>query len=465
MNTLSNLLVGDRATLMPTAARTTHTYVVGQPGIGKSCALESWALQDILAGHGVAVIDPHGDLYRHLVEYLADKPKVRERVILIDPCDKRWTVSFNPLEAMKGLPQERLALFLTDIVVKIWKLEVGSAPRMIWLLTNSFLALSDLGLTLLDLPRFLMDASFRERLLPRLKNDAARSFFAYEFPQSPSAVHQWVTPVLNKIGGLIFDPDLRLMVAGHSTLNFRDVLDRKLVLLIHLPKGILGEGPSALMAAFLVAHLQKAALSRANTRERAPYYLYLDEFQNYTTDNINDILSESRKYGLSLTLAHQYLDQLPADMRSAVLSTTGTLCSFRVGYHDASHLAKEIFPASDFLRPTSPEFALHSVGNFPELIAREHHDPSNWDRLAHLLTNLPPRQFWVKRRGVLRPAKLRTLDVPERVLVPDLRTRIREFKDASGALYGQEKIRLQKELEKEQTETRENSQNVPLWGD
>src|SRR5690606_29192722 len=135
-------------------------------------------------------------------------------------------------------------------------------------------------------------------------------------PKSPAGIQQWITPVLNKIGSLIFDPDTRLLLAGRSSLNFRDVLDRKLILLVNLPKGRIGEGASALFGAFIVAHLQKAALARADSRYRTPFYIYLDEFQNYTTDNITDILSESRKYAMSLTLAHQYVDQLQPHLRS-----------------------------------------------------------------------------------------------------------------------------------------------------
>jgi hypothetical protein len=268
------------------AHRTTHTYVVGQPGTGKSRALESWALQDILAGRGVAVIDPHGDLFQHLVAHIATRPEVGERVILLDPCDRKWTVGFNPLEAIQGVSPERAALFLTDVIVKIWKLDTTTAPRMVRLLTHTFLALSCLGLTLLDLPRFLTDSDFRKHLLSRLANENARAYFAWEFPDHEGATHQWVTPVLNKIGGLLFDPDTRLMVAGHSTINFRHIVDRQRVLLVNLPKGIIGEGASALLGAFIVAHFQKAALSRASVSQRQPYYLYLDEFQNYTTDNI-----------------------------------------------------------------------------------------------------------------------------------------------------------------------------------
>ena len=139
------------------------------------------------------------------------------------------------------------------------------------------------------------------------------------------------------------------MLAGKPRITFRQIMDRQLVLLVHLPKGTIGEGASALMGAFIVAHIQKAALARADSPYRNIFYLYLDEFQNYTTDNIRDILSESRKYSLSMTLVHQYLEQLNPEIRSAVLNTAGAIACFRVGYQDGLHLAKEIFPNPEFL--------------------------------------------------------------------------------------------------------------------
>ena len=446
MSAFSRYLLGLTNSLLTPSQRATHTYVVGQPGTGKSRALESWALQDIRAGHGVAVIDPHGDLFQHLVAHLSTQPDVWERLVIIDATDRTWVVSFNPLQAMPGVSQERLSLFLTDVMMKIWRLDVAEAPRLVWLLTNSFLALSSLGLTLLDLPRFLLDAEFRNHLLPNITHEQARAYFAYEYPTSSGAARQWATPLLNKIGGLIFDTDLRLLVAGRSTVNFREVLDKQLILLVNIPKGIIGEAPSALLGAFIVAHLQKAALSRADTHRRRPYYLYLDEFQNYTTDNIRDILSESRKYALALTLAHQYLDQLSPELRSAVLNTTGTLCCFRVGYHDAVQLAKDIFPSSEFLAETSHHVNLRRSWRLPLVTVKDERDLLGWDGLAHLLTNLPTRQFWVKRRETVVPAKLRTLDMPDLVYTPERKKAIRDMRSFVGKQFGRLKTEVAREI-------------------
>lgn len=312
--------------------RSTHTYVIGQPGSGKSRAIESWVMQDIKAGRAVGVIDPHGDLYNNLLTRLTDYPQLWKKIVLFDPLDEKWVVGFNPLDAVTDLPNERLAIYMTDIVIKVWKIQPEQAPRMVWLLTNTFLALSSSGLSILELPRFLSDPEFRIAMMPKVGSEVVRNYFLNEYPQKHSNAMQWSAPILNKLGNLIFDPQIRTIFTGKSTINFRHIMDSGKILLVNLPKGIIGEELSSLLAAFIVAMIQKAALSRASTHNRQSFYLYLDEFQNYTTDNIKDILSESRKYSLSLTLAHQYLDQLSSDLRSAVFNTIGTIVCFRVGY-------------------------------------------------------------------------------------------------------------------------------------
>jgi hypothetical protein len=408
--------------------------------MGKTKLIQSLVLQDILAGSvGVGVIDVHGDLFRELTWYLAAmvarQPELAQRVVIIDPTSE-WTVSFNPLGAIAGLPQERLAMFLTDVVISIWKVDSTQSPRMVWLLSNAFVALSALGLNVLDLPRWLQDASWRNDLLPRLRHEAVRNYFKHEFPKSDKEARVWIAPVLNKLGGLIFDPDIRPMLSGRSKLNFREVLDRGLILLVNIPKGIIGEGNSALLGAFIVAQLQKAALSRADSPYRPPFIFYLDEFQNYTSPHIQDILSESRKFGIGLVLAHQFLDQLSQEMRSAVINTTKTIISFRVGYRDARTLVPDIFPYPDFL-------AVDGL--------------SGWEGLALELANLPPRHFWIRRRGVYLPDKKRTLDMPDPVLTPEIEVNLAKLVEISGRRYGRRKS----DLQHRQAET-EASQTQPL---
>ncbi len=432
-------------------------------------------MQDIEAGHGVGVIDPHGDLFRNLLIRLSFRPQVWERIVIIDPCDPDWVTTFNPLEAVSDYSQERLSLFLTDIIGKIWKLDLASAPRTMWLLSNTFLALSNLNLTMLHLPRFLLDREYRENLIPRLTNPSALSFFRYEYPNTVSSAHQWASPVLNKIGNLIFDPDISLMLAGKSRISFREILDRQLILLVNLPKGIIGEGVSALMGAFIVAHLQKAGLTRANSNNRIPFYLYLDEFQNYTTDNIKDILSESRKYSLSMTLVHQYLEQLTPDIRNALLNTAGAIACFRVGYQDGYQLAKEIFPSQDFHKSViKGKMFIPYASLIQRFIGQK--DSSGWVGLTESLSGLRFREFWFKQRGFQRPTKQKTLDMALPRMTNEIQRSIRSLIATSGNLYSRSKSLVRQEIAlfnhdaykqgnaKNQAQKMNIDEGAPFWG-
>ena len=297
------------------------------------------------------------------------------------------SMHINPLEAIKGQSQERTALFLTDIVIKIWQISPNESPRLVWLLTNSFLALADLNLSLADFARWLQDRQWRDEQVSKITHDAVRRYWTNEFPRSDKEAQVWIAPATNKLGGILFDSAVRQMLTGNNRVTMRDIMDQGLVLLVHIPKGLLGEQSAYLLAAFIVAQIQKAALSRADVPNRRSFILYLDEFQNYTTKYIQDVMAESRKYKLSLVLAHQFLDQLSREMCSAVLNTTGTIVSFRIGYKDARAIVHEVFPRPDFpLYPGDMEKA-------------------GWEKLALELANLPPRTFWVRRRGSVHAFK------------------------------------------------------------
>ena len=450
MNNFTNWIMGHHEIALSEKQRATHTYVIGQSGTGKSRALESWIMQDIRAGHGVGVIDPHGDLYNHLVARLADFPEVWQRTILFDALDPDWVVGFNPLERINQTSSERLAMYMTDVALRVWKIDPVNAPRMVWLLTNTFLALVELNLSILDLPHFLGDQAYRNNLVSRISLPSVRMYFENEFPKTDRGTLQWITPILNKIGNLLFDPDIRLIFSGKSTFDFRTVMDQRMIFLANLPKGILGEGTSSLLAAFLVAYMQRTALSRADTNSRPAFHLYLDEFQNYTTHNIIDILSESRKYALSLTLAHQFLDQLPNELRQAVLNTSGTMACFRVGYHDARILAKEIFPAPDY------EYRLNmrAMSGIPFL------QKVGWEGLALELSNLKPREFWYRRRGPYDPIKQHTYSMPDPIYSKELRYKIKALRDCSGARFSLRKCELKND---QYSKPASREEDIPLW--
>jgi hypothetical protein len=263
----------------------------------------------------------------------------------------------------------------------------------------------------------LQDRSWRSHLVPTIQHEDVRRYWEHEFPRGDKEAQVWLSPLTNKLGGILFDSQVRHVVTGQNHLTMRDIMDRGLILLVHLPKGILGERSAFLLGAFVMAQIQKAALSRADTPDREPYYLYADEFQNFCTDYVQDVLAESRKYGLSLVLAHQFLDQLSKEMRSAVLNTSGTVISFRIGYKDARAIAQEIFPNPDFL-------------------VKERDDKGGWDKLALELSNLPPREFWVRRRGPYLPAKKRTLDMPDLKRTPAVESAVAQLTQLSGHLYG-----------------------------
>ncbi|MDA1330415.1 MAG: hypothetical protein DWG76_05580 [Chloroflexi bacterium] len=454
--TLTGWLMGNSESGFSATERATHTHVVGQSGTGKSRALESWVMQDAAAGRGVGVIDPHGDLFNNLLSRLAKQKSVRDRVVIFDPLDPDWVVGLNPLETIQGFSQERIALYLTDVVIKVWKLSPAEMPRMVWLLTNSFLALANLGLTLLDLPRLLVDGDFRAACTPRLTNEAVRRYFEFEYPHTTSGAHQWATPVLNKLGTLLFDPDVRQIFQGKATINFRQMMDEQKILLVNLPKGILGESLSSLLAAFVVAHLQQAALSRSNSTARPPFYLYLDEFQNYTTDNIQDILSESRKYALSLILAHQYMKQLPDQLASAVLDTAGTIVTFRVGFTDAVRLAKEIFPRPDFLQEPGLRLNLRS-SLLPFSLTGRTSNERGWETLTRELASLQNRQFWSRKRGQHSPVKHQSFWIPDPHITSETIKQIQALRDYSGAQFARRKASA---LEKDSPVYQDD---LPLW--
>ena len=216
-------------------------------------------------------------------------------------------------------------------------------------------------------------------------------------------------------------------------------MDDQSIVLVNVPKGIIGEDNSSLLAGFIVAMFQKAALSRADTPNRPPYYLYLDEFQNYTTDNIKDVLAESRKYALSLVMAHQYLEQLSKELRAAVLATSGTIACFRCGAEDALTLARYVFPGPDYQRKGDFEFGVQKLGDFPYLQVRERWQDAGLERLAQSLSNQSHRQFWLRRKGPQRPISLRTQDVQLTPMTSQLADAIQRLRAESGRRFGRHK--------------------------
>ena len=325
--------------------RSGHMYIIGKTGTGKSTLIENMAISDIKAGNGLALIDPHGDLSENVLNFI---PESRiEDVIYFNPADIEYPIAFNPLERSHSDYHHLVASGLISVLKKIWPNYWG--PRMENILRNSIMALLEYPeSTLLDLPRILTDDHFRRKILERVTNQQVKEFWSSIYKNySKWYKSEAASPILNKIGQFLVSAPIRNIVGQKkSAFKLRKIMDEKKILIVNLSKGKLGEDNSALLGAMIVTRIQLAALSRANIPEamREPFYLYVDEVHNYLTESFADILSEARKYGLRLILAHQYIEQLDKEMIAAIFGNIGTIISFRVGAKDARYLGREFYP-------------------------------------------------------------------------------------------------------------------------
>jgi hypothetical protein len=387
--------------------RKIHFYVVGASGTGKSKFLEFLIRQDIAKGNGFGVIDPHGDLVEDVKGYLAltlPKEVLEERVVLIDPTDEKYTVAFNPLEKLEGVSSAEIAAELVEAFKKIWIDAWGA--RMEDLLRNTLIALIEADLTLDNLPRFLIDDDFRENVLERVTHPIAKKYFQRFNALAPRTREEWMESTLNKVNAFLSDDRIREIFSYQkSSFNLREIMDNKKILLIKLDRGRLKENGD-LLGSFLMTKIRMAAFSRSDIprEQRVPFYLYIDEFQNFATEEFIDTLSEARKYGLVLIMAHQNLSQLPRELQDSVLTNCGIQCYFRVCRRDAEILAKEAFETTGMEVKAvrlSPEYSDYDWFSYPE----------EWEKYIQELESLPNRCFYAKHKiegGVL---PLRTVDV------------------------------------------------------
>ena len=322
--------------------RRRHVYLIGKTGMGKSTLLENMIFSDIENGKGLAVIDPHGDLAEAVLNFI---PKHRTNdVIIFDPSDTAFPVSFNMLEAR--LPEQRplVASGLLGVFKKLYADSWG--PRLEHILRNTILALIEFPNTsILGIPRMLVDADFRRKVVKNVTDPMVKSFWLDEFEKMPDRQRtEAISPIQNKVGQFLSSPVIRNIVGQvKSSLDLRFAMDRGKIIIVNLSKGKIGEDNSALLGAMLITKFQLDAMSRADIpeKERKDFYLYVDEFQNFATDSFATILSEARKYRLNLTMANQYIEQMSEEVRSAVFGNVGTLVAFQVGYDDASYFESQ----------------------------------------------------------------------------------------------------------------------------
>ena len=319
--------------------RRQHLYTIGKSGTGKTTLLRNLILQDIEAGRGVAVIDPHGDLANDILDHI---PRHRiEDVAYFNPADMEHPVGLNLLGAT--LPDERhlVASGVVGVFKTLWHDSWG--PRLEYILYASVAALLDCdNVTLLGVQRMLTDRRYRAWVVKQIKDPMVRSFWVNEFENyDKKFLHEAIATIQNKVGQLLMSPHVRNILGQvRNRIDARFMMDNGRIFIADVSKGKLGADKSNLVGAMLVTQFQLAAMSRADTPEsdRRDFYLYVDEFQSFASDSFVSILSEARKYRLCLTLSHQYIDQLRPEIRDSVFGNVGSIVAFRVGHHDAKVL-------------------------------------------------------------------------------------------------------------------------------
>lgn len=330
-----------------------HIYCIGKTGMGKSTLLQKMALSDITKGKGCGIIDPHGDVAKYLLERIPENRK--KDLVYINPTSEK-VLAYNPLHAVHPNYHSLVTSGLISTFKKIWADSWG--PRLEYILRFSLLTLLQYPYaTLLDIQPLLTDADFREKVLEYVKDDYIFDFWRKEFGKySPAFRNEVTAPILNKMGVFVSSEPLRKML-GQQVSGFRmsQVMDEQKILIANLSKGELGEDASTIIGCILVTAIQLSALYRAKQpiEKRVPFYLYVDEAHSFLSLSFADILAEARKYGLSLFIAHQFIDQLSEAFRTAIFGNIGTMICYRVGALDAEYLEIEfqsVFDRNDLLK-------------------------------------------------------------------------------------------------------------------
>jgi hypothetical protein len=340
-------LYGERLVEIQDADRRRHVHVLGQTGSGKTTLLRNMMIQDIEEGRGVGFIDPHGDEAKELLDHI---PGWRsDHVVYFNPTDYDYPIGLNLLGKVPPENRHLVASGVVSAFKGLWSDSWG--PRMEYILYNAVAALLDCEhATILGITRMLSDDAYRSKITRKVKDPMIKWFWLKEYEAyDPRFRREIIAPIQNKIGRFLTNAPIRNVLGQvKSTINLRFMMDNRRIFIANLSKGKLGEDKSSLLGSLLTVQFQLAAMQRAEIPEedRVDFHLYIDEFQNFTTDAFASILSEARKYRLNLTLAHQYLDQLNEGLKAAVFGNVGTLIAFKVGNRDAQILAEEFAPLS-----------------------------------------------------------------------------------------------------------------------
>ena len=338
--------------------RRRHMYVIGKTGMGKTVMLQNMAIQDIQNGHAVGVVDPHGEFADELLNHV---PKERiSDVIYFNPSDYEHPMGLNVLENVNFDQRHLVASGLMGVFKKLWP-DVWSA-RMEYILNNAILALLEYpDATLLGVNRMFSNPGFRKDVIAEVTDPVVRSFWLDEYANYTQRLEVEATAAIqNKVGQFVSAPLIRNIIGQvKSTVDIRKAMDSGKIFIANLSKGKIGEDNARLLGSMLMTKVYLAAMSRVDIpeEERQDFFFFVDEFQNFQSKAFADVLSEARKYRLSLILAHQYITQMEEEMRDAIFGNVGTLVSFRIGAQDAEEMEKEF----------APEFALEdfvSLGKY-----------------------------------------------------------------------------------------------------
>lgn len=348
--------------------RSRHVYIIGQTGAGKSGMLELLALSDIFYNQGYCIIDPHGDFAIDNLKFIPES-RIKD-VVYFNPADTAYPVAFNPLEVYDPSRKPNICSEVIGVLKRMFGDSWG--PRLEHILRYTLLALLDRPeTTLLDISRMLTDKEFRKETLDYCKDVTVLQFWKHEFGQwNEKQVNESIAPVLNKVGAFTANPIIRNIIGqSKSSFDVRKIMDEGKILVVNLSKGLIGEDNAGILGSFLVTKVQLAAMSRSDIpliEDRRPFYLYVDEFQNFATESFSVILSEARKYGLNLTVANQYVAQMTDVVRDAVFGNVGTTISFRVSADDAPILVKQFEPTfteGDLVQLNNRNFIISMIIN------------------------------------------------------------------------------------------------------
>lgn len=376
--------------------RSRHMYIIGQTGAGKSGTLSLLALSDIFHNQGYAIIDPHGDFAIDNMKFIPAS-RIKD-VVYFNPADTAFPLGFNPLEVTNPSQKSNISSEVIGVLKRMFGDSWG--PRLEYILRYTILALLDRPeTTMLDITRMLTDKKFRKETLTYCTDTVVLQFWNVEFNSWTDKFQaEAIAPVLNKVGAFTANPVIRNIIGQpKSTFNIREIMDDGKILIVNLSKGLIGEDNAGILGSFLVTKIQLAAMSRSDIpdiKDRRPFYLYVDEFQNFATDSFATILSEARKYGLNLTVANQYISQMNETVRDAVFGNVGTMITFRVSADDAPILVKQFepqFEANDLLQMANRNFVINMViggEKTPAFSARtlELPPPQN-DNTPHIIEN------------------------------------------------------------------------------